>query len=69
METAQELKESLLKEGTKPSLRVDCAYMLRNRGQAAEYVGHVEFEVSPTREIEARLLEYLVSCIVNTGDQ
>jgi hypothetical protein len=58
VENAQELKEALLKEGTKPSLRVDCAYMVRKRGQAAEYVGHVEFEVSPSREIEARLLEY-----------
>src|SRR6266705_537440 len=58
MEYAQEIKEGLLKEGVGPSLRVDCAYMVRNRGHTAEYVGHVEFEVSPTREIEARLLEY-----------
>src|SRR5205085_8798600 len=54
IEHAQELKEALFKEGVKPSLRVDCAYMIRKRGQTAQYVGHVEFETSPTKETEAR---------------
>jgi len=61
IEEAQELKEALLKQDTiKPALRVDCAYMTRNRGEASTeaYVTHIEFETAPTLEIEARLLEY-----------
>ncbi len=56
---AQELKESIVKEGTvEPSLRVDGVYQVRRRERAGDCVGHVEFESAPTRETDGRLFEY-----------
>lgn len=59
----QELKESLLKEGTvEPALRADCVYLITcvRDGRIGQYVVNVEFETAPTNEIEVRLLAYLI---------
>src|SRR6266702_2086240 len=56
---AQELKESIVKEGTvEPSLRVDGVYQIRSLQRADICIGHVEFESAPTKEIDGRLFEY-----------